>query len=117
MRAVSIEQWELLLFFEVEPEFYEPNDVWPYTTACYRVQQGEISLEFSIYPACRDIQIILEVQGNCFYELGALEIEDVRYFKNAEREILEISLTKCDRLLLQVRPNIKIWQEIAAEIS
>ena len=111
--TISAKAWELLSFFEIEPEFRDPEDSWPYTDALYRVQQGSLSLSVSIAPAERDVRVILSSDGNRIYELNATDIKDVRYFKREDGvEMLEIIITERDSIFLKTKPRIEIKHSV-----
>lgn len=78
MPPITAEEWQLLSFFECEPELLDPNEHWAYNDAVYRVTDGVTKLSVAIQPACRDIRIIIESQGYRLYEFESMGIVDVR---------------------------------------
>jgi hypothetical protein len=112
MKIISAQDWELLSFFEVEPEFQDPSEPWPYTDACYHVQQGSISLSVAIAPAYRDVRIILSIDGERVYEFTSMGVEDVRYVKEQGSEMLQIIIDERDSMTLRIKPRITIEQKI-----
>ena len=112
MKIISAQAWELLSFFEVEPEFQDPNEPWPYTDACYHVQQGRISLSVAIAPAYRDVRIILSIDGERVYEFTSMGVEDVRYVKEQGIEMLQIIIDERDSMTLRIKPLITIEQKV-----
>jgi hypothetical protein len=57
-RTISVTELDLLAFFETEPQLLDPEDPWAYNDAAYHVQQGDLSLSFSIAPAYFDVRIL-----------------------------------------------------------
>ena len=56
-------------------------------------------------------------QGIALYELNAMGVDDVRYLKDANGEILEIALTAPDSLRLRLTPEVSITQRVADGLS
>jgi len=108
MKFISAEDWQLLSFFEVEPELMEPEDPWPYVDALYRVEHGGFNLSVAIHPAYRDVRIILEHDGHRVYELTSTGVHDVRYIKEAGHEQLQIVINERDTITLSLKPEISI---------
>ena len=115
MRVISAEAFDLLSFFEVEPEL-SGDDPWPYVDALYRVVQGNLALTVAIHPAYRDIRVILKVGGQTVYELNAMGVRDVRYGKDEGAvEILDIDISENNAITLQINPRIEIKQSAEVE--
>jgi hypothetical protein len=114
MKIISAQDWELLSFFEVEPELPE-GEPWPYTDALYRVRQDNLSLSVAIAPAYRDVRIILSVDGNRIYEFSAMGVEDVRYVKEHGVETLEIVIDERGSITLRIKPRIEIEQTVQVD--
>ena len=51
------------------------------------------------------------------YELNAMGVDDVRYLKDANGEILEIALTAPASLRLRLTPEVSITQRVADGLS
>jgi hypothetical protein len=110
MSIISGEEWQLLSFFEVEPELREANELWCYNDALYKVQQGDIELSVAIAPAYRDVRIVLKHCDVRIYELNAMAIRDIRYRKDDATETLEIDLGICQGISLRIKPQIELLQ-------
>jgi hypothetical protein len=110
MRIISAEEWQLLSFFEVEPEMADPSVPWVYNDSVYVVTDGDITLSCAIHPAYRDVRLILKVQNKPVFELNAMGVSDVRYIKEKGKERLSILITERAEISLQVRPSIEISQ-------
>lgn len=115
MRYISAEDWELLSFFEVEPQRSDPSIPWVYDDSVYLVEDGELALSFAIHPAYKDIQIILKYQGHNLYEFAAIGVKDIRVLKKKDGEMLEIILSEQQKLWIRLHPSIKIVQDSREE--
>ena len=113
MPNVSVKEWELLSFFEVEPELSEPGEGWDVNDAAYTVVRGELSLSFAIAPCHRDVRVILSHRGQRVYELNTMSVVDVQYRQEQEVETLEIILTARDTITLRVKPRIELEHDLA----
>jgi hypothetical protein len=112
---VSVEELELLAFFEVEPHRLDPGVEWPYNDFAYEVTRGDTQLSFALAPAYRDVRIILKRGGTTVYELNAMSVRDVRYLNDSGRENLEVTLGAREKLWIRLKPEIGISHEITGE--
>ncbi|MEP0872933.1 hypothetical protein NDA01_24250 [Trichocoleus desertorum AS-A10] len=108
MRYISAEDWELLSFFEVEPQRLDPSVPWVYDDSVYLVEDGELSLSCAIHPVYKDVRIILKHRGHCLYEFEAMGVKDIQVLKEKGSEILEITLSEQQNLQVKLRPSIQI---------
>jgi hypothetical protein len=114
-KSLSIEEVELLSFFEVEPTACEPELPWVYNDSVYEVRDARCQLSFAIAPAAKDVRVLLNLDGVLLYELNAVAIEDVRLHKDKGRESLEIIVSRGDSVWLRTKPNISIRHQVADE--
>lgn len=112
MAQVSVEEWQLLSLFEVEPSFRDQDVPWCYNDAVYEVRQGEVHLSFAIAPGYRDVRIVLQFAGERLYEFNAVDVEDVRYTSNMDGEQLEIVICRRESLFLRIKPRVEITQRL-----
>ena len=70
MPTLTVQEWELLSFFEVEPELQD-DAPWAYNDALYTVHQGSLKFTFALAPAYCDVRIILAYGETRIYELNA----------------------------------------------
>jgi len=112
MHGVTAKEWELLSFFEVEPDLLFPGESWDCNDAAYRVVREDLSLSVAIAPFHRDVRIILEHGHRCVYELNAVGVVDVRYRQGQGAETLEVELTERDVIVLRVKPHITLEQRV-----
>jgi|JI9StandDraft_1071089.scaffolds.fasta_scaffold31211_2 hypothetical protein len=110
MKTITAQEWELLWFFEVEPELLDAGVPWIYNDALYRVTRNSCTLTFAVQPAYRDVRLILSVDGQTGYELSAMGVDDVVYRKEGCNETLEVQLAPHNSLLLSMKPHIRIHQ-------
>jgi hypothetical protein len=112
---ISIEEWKLISFFEVEPNYSEFDEKWPYGDALFEIKRDDLKLSFAIHPCYKDIRIILKKDEIKFYELNAMNIFDIKYKKENSKEFLEIFLNNILSLTIIVKPNIEINEFIKNE--
>lgn len=109
---ISAEDYELLGFFEVEPEMMEPDDPWPYNDSVYKVKKEGLSLSFAIHPSYKDVRLIIKQNENTIYELNAVGVNDVKISENKSKEYLEIVISERESLILKLKPFITVSQQI-----
>jgi hypothetical protein len=112
MNAISAEEWELVSFFEENPEYVDPNDPWPYTDALFRVEQGARVLTFAVMPAYRDVRIVLRESDQVLYELNAMAVVDVRYRREGSVELLDVVLGEYETLTLSLKPTLRLDHKV-----
>lgn len=112
MSYASVEEFELLSFFEVEPEKSDRDVPWPYADFRYQVERGSCVVCFSIHPACRDVSLSISRDGIEFYRLKAQSLDDIRYHKDSDTETLELCLSERESIWLRLRPSVFLAQEL-----
>jgi hypothetical protein len=112
---VSVQEIELLSFFEVEPKRADCGVPWPYNDFSYRVELARYVIEFHIAPAYKDLSLSICLDGSEIYKLAAQTVKDVRYHKHPDREVLEIVVSELQSIWLRIRPTVFISQDIASE--
>ena len=117
--SLTIEEHELLWLFEVEPKKAHEHEYWFLTTSVYRVEKGDLTLSFSIHPHYKDIGIVLLKDDQKILDISATSVNAVTAKKvdkgeTLTGEILEIEVDDNQKILLQVKPEIAIHQEICA---
>lgn len=108
MRSISVEELDLLTFFECEPKVLDPDVPWGYNDLLYEFESGEYSLSFAIAPSYVDVRLIIKRGQEMFYELNSLGIDNVIYHNDSGRETLELVINSQDRLWLRLKPHISI---------
>jgi hypothetical protein len=112
MSYVSVEELELLSFFEVEPSRADQEIPWPYNDFSYQVELGQYAVSFSIAPAYKDVSLSVAHNGTEFYAFKGLSVKDVRYHKDADLETLEIVVSDRDTIWFRLRPSLLVTQDL-----
>jgi hypothetical protein len=107
---LSIDEVDLLSFFEVEPTHLEAGMPWLYNDSIYEISDGQLRLSFGITPLSKDVSIAMKLGEAVVYELRACYVEDVRCRKEKDRESLEIVISRSESIWLNIKPTISIWQ-------
>jgi hypothetical protein len=112
----SVDEYDLLSFFEVMPMPVERDISWTYNDSVYEVSRNNVQLTFALVPAYRDVRIKLTVGGFLVYELNASGITNLKHHKEKGRESLEVVLAARDSLWIQLKPEISINHNMAAQL-
>jgi hypothetical protein len=112
MRPITAEEWELLSFFEVEPQLTDPGDPWDFNTALYVIDTAEWRVEFSVSPWHRDFTLEIDSSRGRFFEFTGLDVDDIRVSPD-DKDELEIVLSPRHKMTLRIRPTLQIRQRIA----
>jgi hypothetical protein len=115
MSYVTVEEFELLSFFGVEPKRADGNVPWPYNDFTYQVSLDEYAVEFVIHPAYKDLSFTLSRNSAELYTFTALSVDDVRYHNHPDREVLEIAISGRQSIWLRLRPTVLFAQEVKNE--
>ena len=113
MSYVSVEELELLAFFEVEPTRADRDIPWPYNNFTYQLVLGDYEISFSIYPAYKDLSLSVTHNSAALYCFKGLSVKDVRYHKDSDVETLEIAVSGHDTIWFRLRPNMLITQDVS----
>jgi hypothetical protein len=108
MPQVSIEEIELLSFFECEPKMKDQGVPWLYNDALYEFRQGSHSISFAFAPSYKDVRIIFKSGEAILYELNATGVKDVRYHNDSGLETLEVVISSLDTICIRLKPNVSI---------
>jgi len=115
VRRITAEDYELLGFFEVEPEQREPDESWLHTDSVYTVLKNELELSFCIHPMYRDVKLVLSHKGNPLYQLDTMGVNDVTVVSSSDHEYLDIHLEDEHRILVYLKPQIIVKQHVEIE--
>jgi hypothetical protein len=115
MNCITVEEFELLSFFAVEPVRADGDVPWPYNDFTYRISLDEYSVEFGIHPAYKDLSFSISRKGSELYTFSALSVHDVRYHNHPDREVLEIVVSSRDSIWLRLRPTVLVAQRVQSE--
>ena len=108
---LSVDEWQLLSFFESRPEYPHPDEQWPDSDAIFTIRDSDLELSFAIHPVDRNVRLIIQCRGQRIYELNAMDVKDVRY-SHDQWEILEIVLSDCESLSFRIKPHIELRQSV-----
>jgi hypothetical protein len=112
MKALSVDGFGLLNFFEVVPVERDLDIDWIYNESAYELTRGQIQISFTIAPAYRDVRIVLKVDGSVVYELNATGIDDVTIRNDNGREWLEIRISQRHYIALRMKPEISVSESL-----
>ena len=114
---VTAEEWQVLSFFEVQPELSDPDEPWCYNDAVYVIERDGHRLSFALAPAYRDVRIILTYKNTRLYEFNSMSVQDVRYKDERGDETLEVIVSDRERVLLRVKPHIEILHKLDDDVA
>jgi hypothetical protein len=106
---ISVDEVNLLSFFEVEPSC-EPEIPWVYNNLTYEVEREGLRLTFGISPAYMDISLFLQAGGTQLFALNASGVLDVTLNRDRGHELLEVRLSEQSTIWIRVKPAISIHQ-------
>ena len=101
--AISALEWELLAYFEAEPDVRHPDLDWPYNSYVYRTQVDDLDVSFSVAPAYKDFTLTVRRRGAKHIEFTALDLVDIIYHAEGG-EWLELMLSESLSFELRLRP-------------
>ncbi len=104
MNLLSIEEWELLGYFESDPDRQGLDDLWNFDSSAYSVERNEIKLILAICPHHKDVRITLKSRGCVVYDHDRMSVEDIRLVK----ETLTIIINEKEKIDILIKPEIKI---------
>lgn len=114
MGYLTVEEFELLSFFEVLPHQADPEIAWPYNNFSYHVEVGPYTIDFGIAPVYRDLSFTVICHGSELFKFSALSVKDVRYHRYPDREVLEITVSDRETIWFQLRPTVSIIQHFTS---
>lgn len=114
MTHISAEEFELLSFFEVEPQRADRGVPWPYNDFSYHVMLGAYDVTFGICPAYKDLSFSIRHSDAEIYNFVALSVKDVRFHRVAGVEQLEIVISDRESIWLRLRPTVLVTQNVTA---
>ena len=105
------EEWELLSFFESEPELLDPEAPWLYNALTFRRAQADESLMCIFSPSYGDLVLRWMQHDSLRLQLDLHDIVRVELFKDHDVEWLRCTfnpLISVQDLLLAVKPHVRI---------
>ena len=107
--SLSVDEYDLLAFFEAMPTPLEHDISWLYNDSAYEVMRGHVHLTFALLPVSRDLRIKLKIGGVLVYELNAGYIQDIKHHVEKGLESLEVILAPNDSLWIRLKPEISVY--------
>jgi hypothetical protein len=107
---LSVDEFDLLNYFGMEPGRLDSDVTWAYNELVYEAVDARAHLSFCIVPSVRDVRILLKVDGVLVYELSAAGVDDVRCHNDEGRESLEVVISARDSVWIRIKPQISINQ-------
>jgi hypothetical protein len=107
-KPLSIDEYDLVSFFEMEPTPLDPDIPWVYNDSAYEAGDARCHVSFAIAPFVKDVRVVMKLDSVPVYELNAMGVEDVRCHNDKGRESLEIIISSRDSIWLRVKPTISI---------
>lgn len=116
--GITAEEHELLEFFGVEPEVpdAEWGGGWDYLGATYKVDVGEVHVEFGVNPYHSDVSLVVTRADQYLLNFVAHNVDDVRVIAEQQYEALEIRLGEHESLILRLRPRFECRQRWSAHL-
>lgn len=111
--SLSVDESDLLAFFEVMPTPAEHDISWEYNDSVYEVSRNNVHLTFALVPVSRDVKIKFKVGELLVYELNATGIQDIKHHREKGRESLEVILAARDSLWIRLKPEVSIHHNMA----
>jgi hypothetical protein len=102
--SLSIQEWQLLSFFEVEPRLIDRDVPWAFNTAVYDATVGAYRVTLTIAPAYSDFQLQVRSADSTLLDISAKGITDIRYVKSSAGEIIEFLVRPKHLIELRLRP-------------
>lgn len=104
---ITAEEWQLISFFEAEPDLSEEYMPWPYNDFVFASKVGPANVVCEISPSYSDVTLSIQRDG-FHYEVSARALHDVRYLAEGGIETLELWLTRTHSISIQLKPEISI---------
>ena len=108
--GLSIDDFQLLGFFEAEPE---PDE---YNGFTFHVTRGPYVVAFGMNPHHRDVSLSVARDGDLVVEFVALDVEDVRWRGEGQRERLQIVLGERHSVFIELRPSVAVYHHRGVEV-
>ncbi len=115
MDKLTVEELDLITFFECEPKMANNDVPWRYNDSVYVYSSRGESISFAIAPEYRDVRLIFSGTQGTHFEFNAMSVHDVRYRSETGREYLEVIVSKTFSMTLCLKPTIRIIQKYINE--
>ena len=104
------EDYELISFFEVEPEVLDKDVIWFYNTLTFSIKRGDEKVTLYISPAYGDIEIFWERTNELKIHWKLFNIQAIKIEKKDDKEYMRIisSNEYMDDCFFFIKPSIKL---------
>ncbi len=107
-KNLSVDEYDLLNFFGMNPTQLDPDLPWMYNDSAYEAADAHVHVSFAIAPSYKDVRLLLKTGEVLVYELNAMGVEDVRYHNDKGRESIEVIVSERDSIWLRTKPQVSI---------
>jgi len=102
------EDYELVAFFEAEPEVLDPGVPWFYNTLTFLTARDGIEVHCAICPSYGQLTLRLRLGGQDLLNVDLRCVVGMRVENRADREILLASVQRQDDFVLQLKPHVQV---------
>jgi hypothetical protein len=114
VKTLSIDESDLLNFFETIPDRPDPDEPWLYDDSSYEASDAHVRISFGVTPWTRFVTVILRTSSEAIvYKLIAKEVDDVRYHNDKGRESLEVVVSAGESIWIRIKPAISVNHTVA----
>ena len=109
------ELWELIALFEAEPvDVYEEEIEipWYYRTINFKLIRGNETLDCTISPANRIVDIWVDTNGRRLLQINLENVQEMKIEKTHDKEILHIVFSEDDvieKFFIETKPYIYVY--------
>jgi hypothetical protein len=105
------EDYELIAFFEAEPEILDPSVPWVHNTLTFTTVRGGIEVCCKISPSYGRIILSRKLAGEDILNIAVERMIDIRLESRDSKEIMLVSDGRGNELLLQLKPRVRVgWR-------
>ena len=112
MKFTTVEEYELISFFETEPTKLDENIAWPYNKFIFTHKQNNLKLNFSIEPSSKAVELILLNNDSELYHLIINCLVDLKLLKDNKTEVLELLINSSESIQIKLKPVISILHQL-----
>ncbi len=113
---ISVQEYELLEFFGVEPQLVDHDIPWTYNDATYHLEMPDVATTFTVSPSYGDVTLVIRRGAEEIVHFSARQVDDIRLVADANYEALQIDLGKNGQVTVRIRPTFELRQRWSAPI-
>src|SRR5208283_956792 len=109
MISIFPEKWELVSFFESEPEVLDPGQPWMYNKLTFKYQKEEHILHAVIRPSYGDFRFKYFLKNILIFDVDFHWVDECKRFCEGGKEFLLLRFSKTAKLsdtMIFTKPNI-----------